>query len=260
MSWCSVHENRSFSHHSLTVAVISTKGFDYQEYYCAAEKKDGKYTGKFDGYKLIIEIPIIINPKSVGGPITDTNDPKSGVYITDEQGHRLPTPAAAFNRPTLPVPVNIVVRKYGLHKGESAKFVIERADAYDSAGKLIKVVEANPKEGEIDWSAFEASATWTPLTTFVLTGDGTSDYDEFSATGLSDRYYYRIVEEGWSWSYTSNALSFTNSFLQKSNHFEFNNTKEVTTRKHAESVVTNIFEAGAKPVTVDSREFFTKTK
>lgn len=236
--------------------IISTKGFDYQKYYCAAEQNNGEYTGNFDGYKLVIEIPIIINPKSVGGPNTDTNDPQSGVYITDEQGHRLPTPAASFNRPTLPIPVNLVVRKYNMYKGESAKFIVERANAYDSDGKLIKVVQANPKAGEIAWSTFEENATWTPLMTFVLTGDGTSTYDEFSATGLSDRYYYRIVEEGWSWSYTSEALTSTNTYLQKTNPFEFSNSKGETTRKHAESIVTNIFEAGVDPVTVDSREFF----
>lgn len=233
--------------------IISVKGFDYQTYYCAAEKKDGEYTGNFDGYKLIIEIPIIINPNSVGGPNTDTNDPKSGVFITDEQGHRLPTPAASFNRPTLPIPVNLVVRKFNLMKGESAKFRIERTEAYDDSNKL-KPVTADT------WSSFEASSTWTPLTTFVLTGDGISDYAEFSITGLSDRYYYRIVEESWSWSYTSNALTFTNSYQQKANPFVFSNKKENTTRKHAESAVTNIFKAGEVPVTIDSRTYFNDNK
>lgn len=240
--------------------IISVKGFDYEENFCAIEKENDEYTDNAVGYKLVIEIPIIINPTSVGGPNTATNDPQSGVYLTDDQGQRYPTPVLAFNQPTLPVPVNLIIRKLGLNKGESAKFVVQRADAYDSTGKLIAVSQAT-------WNTFEQNATWTPLTTFVMTGDG-NDYVEYSITGLSDKYYYRILEEDgemienadWSWSYSSSALTYTNSYQQLKNPFIFNNEKGITTRKHAESVVTNKFEAGAKPVTVDSREFFTKTK
>ena len=239
--------------------IISVKGFDYETHFCAAKKEGDEFTGEFVGYKLIIEIPIIINPESVGGPNTATNDPKSGVYLTDDEGHRLPNPALAFNQPTVPVPVNLVIRKLGLNKGESAKFVLQRTDAYDASGKLIEVSQAT-------WTNFESSATWTPLTTFVLTGDGNA-YVEHSITGLSDRYYYRILEEdgtmvenaNWSWSYTGSAMTYTNSYQQLKNPFIFNNTKGETTRKHAESVVTNIFKAGKKPVTIDSREFLSNT-
>lgn len=238
--------------------IISVKGFDYEENYCAIEKNNGVYTNNAVGYKLVIEIPIIINPNSVGGPNTATNDPQSGVYLTDDDGNRYPTPVLAFNQPTLPVPVNLIIRKLGLNKGESAKFVVQRADAYDSSGKLIPVSQAT-------WSTFEQNATWTPMTTFVMTGDG-NDYVEYSMTGLSDKYYYRILEEdgemienaNWSWSYTSSALTYTNSYQQLKNPFIFENSKGETTRKHAESVVTNKFQEGATPVTVDSREFFKK--
>ena len=65
-----------------------------------------------------------------------------------------------------------------------------------------------------------------------------------------------VESSNWSWSYTGSALTYTNSYQQLKNPFIFNNSKGDTTRKHAESVVTNVFQAGVDPVTVDSREFF----
>ena len=48
---------------------------------------------------------------AVGGPNTATNDPQSGVYLTDENGKLYPTPALAFNQPTLPV---IIISSFNL--------------------------------------------------------------------------------------------------------------------------------------------------
>ena len=53
----------------------------------------------------------ILPGHAVGGPNTATNDPQSGVYLTDEKGKRYPTPALAFNQPTLPV---IIISSFNL--------------------------------------------------------------------------------------------------------------------------------------------------
>lgn len=235
--------------------IVSVTGFNFGKHYCAAKKNtNDQYTGEYAGYKVIIKIPIVVNDKAVGGNGTATNDSGSGIFLRDPETQQLIKPAVAlFEHPEVNLPVNIWIEKSGLRKGESAKFKIFRAP-YAHIG------------GETDtyqsWSAFDAAASWTPFTTVVITGVGEDESVTQKLNGLDGAYYYKIVEESWSWSYNNSLVTDDNTYMQHENPFKFSNTKRKDTiPKHAESVVTNKFGSNgqSKDVqSVDSREFFTK--
>lgn len=234
--------------------IVSVTGFDFKEHYCAAKKNtNNEYTGEYAGYKVIIKIPIVVNEKAVGGNGTATNDIGSGIFLRDPETQQLIKPAVAlFEHPEVNLPVNIWIEKSGLRKGESAKFTILRAPYAHIGGET---------DSYQSWSAFDAAATWTPFTTVVLTGIGEDESVTQKLNGLDGAYYYKIVEESWSWSYDTSLITDDNTYMQHENPFRFSNTKRTTSPKHAESVVTNKFGSNGQSKSVesvDSREFLTK--
>ena len=229
---------------------VNVTGFNYSLNWCGVHA-NGQYSGK----KLSIEIPITVTEEAVGGPHVPTNGEKSGLILPGQT-----EPVARFITQAANVPVNIWIQKYGLNRGENAKFTIQR--------KLIPTSSGQTTE-------------WEDFTTIVISGTGqkvtdTEDpyYDYLTSpmakiNGLSYDYYYRVLEEDgtmtdqdWSWSYSSTAKTLYSTEPDGEGHalevnpIIFVNEKQETTRKHAESVVTNKFKAGEKAVTVDSREFF----
>lgn len=216
---------------------ISVTGFDYSHNWCGPIKNaSGTITG-YQGYKIIIMIPIIANPDAVGGPNVVTNAPESGIYVDGQT-----TPLIPFEYPTVSLPVNIYIEKAGLKKGESAKFIIEKAVLPDSGDP-----------------ADVADNAWSYVTSVFVTKpqlDETANNPVVKIKGLpaselvgevQKGLVYRIREEGWSWSYTYSTDPKYTVSGQVNNPFEFTNTpkENIDIRvRHAESKATNVFKTG----------------
>ncbi len=214
---------------------IVVNGFDYANNFCG---EDSMLEAGYNGHKVIIEIPIMMNPEAVGGPDVDTNGPDSGIYINGEN-------VIKFKSPEVSLPVNIHIRKTGLKVGESAKFTIQR--------KYVKDSDAG------------GSNPWVPVTSvFVTRHDGDAEEGVnapitkvmgMPSTDSADKpYVYRIVEDDWSWSYDSLPLTPTTTDLLETNPFIFQNAEkdniDVKVR-HAESKATNTFHPDKTKVKYD---------
>ena len=201
---------------------ITTTGFNFADLYCGYDETHHK----FRGYKLIIEFPISINEKAIGGPEVYTNENGSGIYVIDEEGQR--QSIAIFNRPTVKIPVNIWIRKKGLEEGESAQFTIWR----------------RPCDSE------DVQANYRYFTSVVLTGNGVKEEADQTADkklpmkkllGLDPNYYYKIVEEGWSWTYSNQAETSLTTEKLEINPIIIKNEKKSHDIKNAEAIVTTPF-------------------
>lgn len=235
---------------------IEVTGFDYSNNWCGPVTLNG--TTNYQGHKLIIMIPVKMNPDAVGGPNVETNAPGSGIYVNPDD----PEPLITFDSPTVSLPVNIYLEKRGLDPGESAKFKIERAIIPD---------EENWNPANLtDWSYVS--------TVFVTNGPSTktskNGYPLIQVRGLPATItvdenedgqpdvgtdgkiiqlpvVYRITEENWAWSYDiSGSEDFPNPQYtvtsKVDNPFSFNNGKKENIDviiRHAESKATNVFKA-----------------
>lgn len=235
---------------------IEVTGFDYSNNWCGPVTLNGTTT--YQGHKLIIMIPVKMNPDAVGGPNVETNAPGSGIYVNPDD----PEPLITFDSPTVSLPVNIYLEKRGLDPGESAKFKIERAIIPD---------EENWNPANLtDWSYVS--------TVFVTNGPSTktskNGYPLIQVRGLPATItvdenedgqpdvgtdgkiiqlpvVYRITEENWAWSYDiSGSEDFPNPQYtvtsKVDNPFSFNNGKKENIDviiRHAESKATNVFKA-----------------
>ena len=206
--------------------MISVTGFDYASNFCGFEN------GVARGYKVLIEIPVKMDPEAVGGPDSDSNEPGSGIYA-DLDGDGSLDPVITYVPPKVDLPTNIHILKQGLKKGESAKFRIER------------IPKANPE-----------STAWEPVTTVFLTKTSDTEEPLVKVRGLDPNYIYQVVEEPWSWAYTPEAITPTRTDQLITNPFKFNNTpKEGIDKKirHAESKATNDFIGSGNATYVDSK-------
>lgn len=223
---------------------IKVKGFDYRSCFCGTVTgEDNSVT--YQGYKLIIMIPIKMNPEAVGGPNVETNGAGSGIFIKDGD-------AAAFvpyKSPTVSLPVNIHITKTGLEGGESAKFKIERAILPE--GENVNVASLT------DWTYVTTvfvtkrkGSTTDPIVKIkglpanIEVTEGTGD----SATTTEKNVVYRITEEKWSWSYTPKTDPKYTATMNITNPFTFDNKKKENIDvliKHAESKATNSFKPKA---------------
>ena len=227
----------------IKVELVGTNGikvtnFDYSSNWCGPEKNQAHQVIGYHGAKIIILIPILMNPDAVGGPNVETNAPGSGVFskATDT------TPFVEFVSPKVSLPVNIYIEKKGLKNNESARFRIERA--------------VIPESGKIEDIAPDA---WEFVTTVFVTNS--ADHAKFTTDnnpvvkvrGLAanktedEGFIYRVSEEGWSWSYTGNTPAQYTDTQHIENPFTFDNTPITaptdarSTIKHAESKVKNVF-------------------
>ncbi|MBQ7237726.1 MAG: VWA domain-containing protein, partial [Bacteroidales bacterium] len=121
--------------------MIQVTGFDYASNFCGFEN------GVARGYKVLIEIPVKMDPNAVGGANSDSNEPGSGIYA-DLDGDGSLDPIITYDPPKVDLPTNIYIEKEGLKKGESAKFRIERVSKNAS-----EEVKSNPDSPE-----------WEPVT------------------------------------------------------------------------------------------------
>lgn len=216
--------------------MIQVTGFDYTSNFCGFDEN-----GDPRGWKVLIEIPVKMDPEAVGGANSDSNEPGSGIYA-DLDGDGSLDPIITYDPPKVDLPTNIYIEKEGLKKGESAKFRIERVDKNAS-----EEVKSNPNSSE-----------WEPVTTVFLTnteGDGSKPM--VKVRGLDPNYIYQIIEEPWSWAYTSEAITVTRTDLLITNPFKFKNTPKTDIDikiRHAESKVTNDFFGEGSSESIHSKE------
>lgn len=236
---------------------IKVKGFDYRSCFCgpiykdnydpsqhtAAENADPANIKGYQGYKLIIMIPIKMNPDAVGGPNVATNASGSGIFITDGDQNAL----VPYISPTVSLPVNIHITKTGLSDGESAKFKIERAILPEddvnvstlTGWHYVSTVFVTKRKGSTGDPIVKVIGL--PANIDVTEGEGDS------ATTEQKDVVYRITEEPWSWSYDpQTAPQYTNT-MSIVNPFTFGNKKKDNIDvliRHAESKATNIFKSG----------------
>lgn len=226
--------------------VIEVNGFDYAGNWCGPVYKQGVNPDTatdadidhYHGYKLVIEIPILMNKTAVGGPDVATNADGSGIYVNNEN-------IAPFRTPKVSLPVNIHIRKEGLRKGESAKFTIERR--------------------------LTSETTWTEVSSVFVTRKWTDEEEGENAPVVKvvgmpsvnendQEFIYRIREDTWDWSYTLTTIKASDgrtignvderyalSTDLITNPFIFVNAKKDNidqTIRHAESKATNTFKTG----------------
>ncbi len=248
---------------------IKVTGFDYAANFCG--KVTIGNTEEIQGWKIIIMIPIKMNPDAVGGPNVPTNGSGSGIYAEGST-----TPLVEFNSPAVSLPVNVYIEKIGLQARESAKFTIERA-YLPASGKIEDV----PATGEGSWeyvstvfvtnspnSSFtnldadgNLTANSNPMVrvkgmpaTKVLgwkneAGEMVTEKDATHTIPVQQALVYKIYEEPWSWSYTPKTDPQYTITEKIDNPFTFTNEKRTddnidVTVRHAESKVMNVFKGG----------------
>ena len=78
---------------------LSVTGFSFKDNWCGLETKDGTSTPH--GKKLIIEFPIVRDPKFLGGNNVPTNGAASGVYVNEDAAD----PVKTFDVPLVNEPI-----------------------------------------------------------------------------------------------------------------------------------------------------------
>lgn len=237
---------------SLTVSIsgsmITVTGFNYSGNWCGYNEK----TKKYQGHKVIIEIPIEMSKTAVGGVAIQTNAEGSGIFMKG-----VTEPVIQFESPRVSLPINLHINKQGLNVGESAKFLIERA-----------VLPENWTKPSSPSSNAYNSLDWEPVTSVFVTrhkGQGINDpitkvIGLPSENGSKQEYVYRIVEDtNWAWSYGNHTIIngiYTSDQLV-TNPFKFNDVKKDGIDykvRHAESKATNTFVVGGGHEYDDSKE------
>ena len=242
---------------SLDGKAITVTGFDYSSNFCGPVY-DGQTLDHYQGFKLIIMIPIKMNPDAVGGPNAETNGPGSGIYIKADDQEAL----VQFKSPTVSLPVNIHIEKRGLKSGESAKFMIERAVLEDGVAlaqldwKYVSTVFVTRKQGSAATPYPVVKVKGLPATIQALDEHGDIIYNLDGSPKQLD-VVYRVTEEGWSWSYNSNTPSQYTNTENIDNPFVFENGEKINIDvkvRHAESKATNVFkEVETKVIYDDSK-------
>ena len=235
---------------------IKVTGFDYAANFCGPVTDENGNFKYYQGYKIIIMIPINMNPDAVGGPNTPTNGTGSGIYAEGSD-----TPLVEFKSPTVSLPVNIFIEKEGLSGRESAKFKIERAI----------IPEGGVQTNENGIITNIADDDWEYVSTVFVTNSPNSKHNPktnnpwvkvkgMPATkmvdGVQKGLVYRVTEENWSWSYTPKTIPQYTITEKIDNPFTFKNEKRTeenidVTVRHAESKATNTFKSGETLVKYD---------
>ena len=206
------------------------KGFDYGANWCGWEEYEDanhQVQGRAHGYKLVLEIPIVVKDDVVGGPSVETNDEGSQLIIKDENDNVLQS--FEFISPTVKIPVTIWIKKEGLqsktveenkpqeeynpqiqgHEDNAVfrktKFIglyetgeegapldggkrIEYTYAKDENGnEIVKKYIVNGVETEMKWKTF----------TKVSVNMRDDEDGIVKISGLDADYVYRIEEDAW---------------------------------------------------------------
>ena len=246
---------------------IKVTNFDYAANFCGPVYKPNGQVDHYNGHKIIILIPIKMNPDAVGGPNVETNADGSGLYLANGSN------VIEFDSPTVSLPVNVYIEKRGLEGRESAKFMIERAfipngddwdiddideDEWEYVSTVFVTNSPNAVKSDDGYPMVRVKGM--PATKIVGWADPnnpsnvleqvTDPEDGVHTEPVQQGLVYRISEEDWSWSYKTKpgTKSVQYTVTDKiDNPFTYEDTKrdhiDVDVR-HAESKVTNIFKSG----------------
>ncbi len=152
---------------------ISITGFNFTENFCRNKMTTvdgGKPTYEPKGKKMVIDIPIQIDPANPGGATLYTNLPTSGLYQGDVEIKPFPLPVF-----TLP---NIILVKSGLKVGESATFTIS------------KIKDGTTDTEDTSFTPFQVIVTCTA-----------ADKTPTAKIKLQHAGRYKVQETNWSWAY-----------------------------------------------------------
>lgn len=210
---------------------VSVSGFDFSINYCGMHPKAGDDSQtELRGKKLIIYIPIEVDPENRGGAIMATNAPNSGIYQRNEETGELEN-IAQFNQPVLPLP-NIIIRSVGLKNGESASYTIYK----------LKTTEVrNGDDYQFDTYAdlnadgsFNIDTRFTPIHVINLQP---GDYGVVSTKiKLNQEGRYLVVEDGWAYTYD---LEVTKDYSANTDNRQGDaNTTKLYTKSGATGTVT----------------------
>ena len=162
---------------------VTISGFDYSDNWCGPVKTGDVVTGAH-GRKLIILIPIQMSDDAVGGPNVKTNAPGSGIKIPGGE-------VLGFPEPDVSLPINIHIKTTGLSEGESAKYrIMRKSEAPGATWEYVSTVFVTCHKGK-DYGIVKVKGL--PSATKI----GNTEYD----------YVYRVIDEGWSWSYDLTKVS-----------------------------------------------------
>lgn len=240
---------------------ITVSGFDYSSMFCGPvykdlydpdehepeENTDPANIKEFKGYKIIIMIPVKMNPDAVGGPNVPTNGAGSGIYIkADDTEASIP-----FKTPTISLPVNVHLTKLGLAVGESAKFKIERAKINETETDA----DNNGVPDRLEGNGVDANS-WEYVSTVFVTKTSASTDPLVKVKGMPATtmvgtsqvgFIYKISEEEWAWKFDQMTPPQYTVTSKVDNPFTFTNIKKDNIDfiiRNAESKVTNVFKSG----------------
>lgn len=248
---------------------IKVTGFDYSSCYCGPVYEEGwdpknhtwaenrPHVESYQGYKIIIMIPIKMNPDTVGGPNCATNDKGSGIYIHADDKDAF----IKYESPTVSLPVNVYIEKRGLEGRESAKFIIESAlipetenwsvtdiTKWDYVSTVFVTNSPNTVKSDKGYPMVRVKGMPATKITGYKNADGevVAEKDETHTIPVQRGLIYRISEENWSWSYTPGTAPQYTVTDKIDNPFTYGNTKkdriDIEVR-HSESKATNVFNA-----------------
>ena len=203
------------------------------------------------GKELVIEFKIQGDPTATGGNSTQTNTANSGVYVPKYKedgsfdGYEV---ANSYEIPDADIPINLVIKKYGLKHGESATIQIYWAPQKDKSDPNNYDSKTGKLKPDLDivWDGASADnhKGWGNFSKVILTNTG-EDGAVVTETllCLDPKYVYLMAEDDWGWSYTQDFDSIDTS-QKEFNPFEFTNTKKTNAVRHAEAATLNYFGTG----------------
>lgn len=278
---------------------VGVTGFDFSLDDSEKGKGDGNWVGEripdpkdlsknfTAGRKLVITFLVNLKEGVTGGD-TQTNASGSGVYVYDAKTKTYSL-VNEFAIPQTQLPINIKITKEGLLHGESATFKIMKIEpkmevvkdddgnpikskidptkdsltiAYNALGKPIpNEVEGGTPEDDSVSEQLKAKG-WKNFSKVVMTNkDVDNTMVEKNIRNLDPNYVYAIIEDDWSWSYTTTGKATgpqTTSSVTV-NPFTFSNTKNNNAMKHAEAVTINHF-AETATGTAEEEHYSSKEK
>lgn len=222
--------------------MIRVEGFDFAKDDSSVGAGDGNWVGRrykngkytWAGKKLVIEFNINYIGSATGGDDTQTNTAESGLYIWSPPNTY--SPLVMYDIPDADIPINIVIKKYGLKHGESATIQIYRApqstEYNTETGKLKPLLPDNPKDEFDGWENF----------TKVILTNAKADNTVVTETllCLDPHFVYLLAEDDWGWSYNL-VTEHIDTSEQIENPFIFTNTLKTDAVKHAEAAAFNYF-------------------
>ena len=229
---------------------VATKNFNFSEHWCGYDEEHTKW----HGYKQIISFDVKVNETAVGGPTVATNDGASGLYVDGE-------PLIHFNRPNVELPISIWIVKKGLIGDDSAVFNIQYAEYKDGVDPrdLPEYVQDENGNEIPTWKSFTKVMVNANSPKYTING---VEYPIAKLVGLSPKFFYRIKEDAWAWTYKyvtgGDAAHQKGGRLyifgeDQKNPFVFENESDKDNKvKEHEATVKNVFGADFKVVSSSS--------